>query len=490
MTAQAAITSTPLETLDECLERSKDAWHQWSTTPASVRGRALRMVADVLEERSSRLIELAVEETHIPEQRLQGEVLRTSSQLRFFADLLDAGKFLDATIDRADPEWPAGGRPDIRRMLIPLGPAAVFAASNFPFAFGVAGGDTASALAAGCSVMLKAHPGHPRLSQATGDAVRDALEAAGASKDVVQVIYGEEAGRAALMDRRIKVGAFTGSLRGGRALFDLASSRPDPIPFFGELGSLNPVFVTPGAARERIELIFEQFAASYTFGAGQLCTKPGLLFVPVGSVDERAARDTILGKPALPMLNPHIQQGYQSVLQQLASHPGVRTLAGGTNDDGETPGPTLLATTASELLTAPHELLVECFGPTALIVTYESEEQLMAAAATLDGQLTATIHSEPDELVGKQLSDIMALIAGRIISNGWPIGLPVTWATQHGGPYPATTAPSSTSVGASAISRFQRPVAFQNFRDEDLPTALQDANPLKIPRSVDGRDER
>jgi len=471
--------------LGQLLDRAAAASHAWGSSSPSTRAAALRAVADALEKVSSELIPLAVEESHLPLSRLTGELSRTTWQLRLFAYVLEDGGYLGVTVDHSDPEWPSGPRPDVRRVLVPLGPAVVFAAGNFPFAFSVAGGDTASALAAGCPVVVKAHPGHPRLSARTGEVVAGALDGAGAPEGTFAVVFSEEEGRRAVEDRRVKVGAFTGSLRGGRALFDLAASRPDPIPFYGELGSLNPVFVTEAAARARMDEIVSGYVASFTFGAGQLCTKPGVLFVPAEAYDESALADAVGAQPSAPLLNEHTQLGYLSVLEGLRAHRSVRVVVGGAG--GASPTPTLLATTAAALLETPDELLIECFGPTSMVVTYADGDQLLDAAAAFEGQLTATIHGEDDDPQASALLDVASSRAGRVVWNAWPTGVSVTWAMVHGGPWPATTAPTTTSVGTTAIARFLRPVAYQDVPDMLLPPALQEANPLGIPRRVDSQ---
>jgi len=481
--------TTPVDSgsreLGSVLDRAAAASEAWGASSASVRASALRAVADALDGASSELIPLAAEESHLPLPRLTGEVSRTTWQLRLFAQVLEDGGYLEATIDHSDPEWPSGPRPDLRRVLVPLGPAVVFSAGNFPFAFSVAGGDTASALAAGCPVVVKAHPGHPRLSVRTGEVVAAALEGAGAAEGTFAVVLGEEEGRRAVQDRRVKVGAFTGSLRGGRALFDLAASRPDPIPFYGELGSLNPVFVTEAAAGARMDEIVSGYVASFTFGAGQLCTKPGVLFVPVEAYDESTLAEVVAAQPSAPLLNEHTELGYRSTLESLRAHRSVRVVIGGSG--GASPMPTLLATTAAALLETPNELLTECFGPTSLVVTYTDAEQLLDVAAAFEGQLTATIHGEDDDPQVPALMDVASRRAGRVVWNSWPTGVSVTWAMVHGGPWPATTTPTATSVGTTAIARFLRPVAYQDVPDTLLPPALQEANPLGIPRRVDGQ---
>lgn len=452
------------------------------------RAKLLVAVADALDAAADQLVPVAQRETRLAEGRLRGELKRTTFQLRLFGELLRDGGYLDARIDHAYADWPMGApRPDIRRVLAPLGPVVVFAASNFPFAFSVAGGDTASALAAGSPVLVKAHSGHPGLSLLTAEVVTSALAAAGAPEGTFALITGTAAGAAALRDPRIKAGAFTGSIPGGRALFDIASSRPEPIPFFGELGSNNPVFVTEAAAAERGPEIAEGFVGSFTLGAGQFCTKPGTLLVPAGSGLVDALRDAVL-PPAAPLLNDRIQSGYVEGLQGLQSNPRLEVLAQGTGPLADPPSPTLLLTTATDMLAEPHALQAECFGPTAVVVAYDDESQLPLIAETFEGQLTATIHGT-DSCRVDGLVAILARKAGRVVWNQWSTGVSVTYAQQHGGPYPATTAAGSTSVGTAAIERFLRPVAFQGFPQHLLPEALREENPLGVPRLVDGRRE-
>lgn len=450
------------------------------------RAKLLDAVADALDEAADQLVPEAGRETRLPEARLRGELKRTTFQLRLFGEELRDGGYLDVRIDHADAAWPMGApRPDLRRLRVPVGPVVVFAASNFPFAFSVAGGDTASALAAGSPVLLKAHSGHPGLSRLTAEVVTSALGKAGAPEGTFALIAGTAAGAAALRDPRIKAGAFTGSIPGGRALFDIANSRPEPIPFFGELGSNNPAFVTEAAASERGAEIAQGFVNSFTLGAGQFCTKPGTLFVPAGSGMAEALRDAALPS-AFPLLNERIQSGYEDVLQDLLSNPRLEVLAQGTGPLADPPGPTLLLTTAADMLAEPHALQTECFGPTAVVVTYDDEAQLPQLAETFEGQLTATIQGT-DTCQVAALVEVLARKAGRVVWNQWPTGVSVTHAQQHGGPYPATTAVGSTSVGTAAIERFLRPVAYQGFPQHLLPEALREDNPLQVPRQVNGR---
>jgi NADP-dependent aldehyde dehydrogenase len=476
---------TPPEELDRLIGAAAEAAPVLVGSHPSDRASWLELVADRLDAEAENLVPLAAQETHLGVDRLQGELKRTTFQLRLFAQILGDGSFLQATIDHADPAWPMGPRPDLRRMMRPIGPVAVYGASNFPFAFSVAGGDTASALAAGSPVLLKANPSHPELSAATGVYVSDALAEAGAPDGIFAVVMGFETGAALVKDARIRAASFTGSLRGGRALFDLAVSRPDPIPFYGELGSVNPAFVTPDAGAQRADEVAAGFVGSMSLGNGQFCTKPGLLFVPAGSVVEGRVAALAGAGPAAPMLSEHIRTGYSQALEQLARRPGVRVIAGEVDPEGD-PAPTILATTVSDLLADSEALTQECFGPAALVVSYRSEDELLAAARVFDGQLTATIQSSGPEPVTSALLDVLTERVGRVVWNGWPTGVSVTYAQHHGGPYPATTSVQTTSVGTAAIDRFLRPVTYQDAPDEVLPPALQEDNPWHLPRRVDG----
>jgi NADP-dependent aldehyde dehydrogenase len=448
-----------------------------AATPGE-RAHWLDAVADALDVAAEELVPLAERETAIPAGRLTGEVARTTGQLRLFAEVCREGSFLEAIIDHADPGATPAPRPEVRRMLVPLGPVAVFAASNFPFAFSVAGGDTASALAAGCPVVVKAHPGHPALSEATADVVGRALRAAGAPEGAFGPVHGMEAGRWLVTDPRVRAVGFTGSLAGGRALFDLASSRPDPVPFYGELGSLNPVFVTHAAARGRAEEIAKGFVGSYTVGVGQFCTKPGLLFVPSGSPIASLAADRSAEVQLGPMLGERVEEGFHAVVARLRAVPGVHVLT--PDSYGDERRPLLLTTDVPTLLKHAADLLEEAFGPASLVVEYADADELRAAVNALPGSLTASVFAEGDE---PELTDLLPLIqdkAGRLVWNGWPTGVAVTWGMHHGGPYPATTAPLHTSVGATAVRRWLRPVAFQNWPLALLPAALSDGTALPV----------
>jgi NADP-dependent aldehyde dehydrogenase len=479
---------TEVAEVEEILAAAAGAAGPWAGLERSERSKALRAVADQLDAAADDLVPIGVRETHLGEARLRSELRRTTFQLRLFADLVDDGGYLGVRIDHADPDWPMGApRPDLRRILHPLGPVLVFAASNFPFAFSVAGGDTASALAAGCPVVVKAHPGHPELSAATAGHVQQALTAAGAPSGTFGLLFGTDAGVAALRSPRIRAASFTGSIAGGRALFDIASQRPEPIPFYGEMGSVNPVFVTQTAAASRAEAIVSEFVASFTLGAGQFCTKPGVLLVPRDSELVERLAETELPGPA-PLLYGRIQEGYVETLRDLTAQPAVSVLRSG-EPYADPPSPTLLTTAVSDLLAdlreGRDEVFRECFGPTTLVVSYDDEAELLAVAEAIDGQLTASIIGTDDDAVVAPLREALTLKAGRVLWNSWPTGVSVTYAQQHGGPYPSTTTSTTTSVGTDAITRFLRPVAYQGFPQHLLPAALRDDTDL--PRLVDGQ---
>ncbi|MGW4528085.1 aldehyde dehydrogenase (NADP(+)) [Amycolatopsis sp. NPDC004378] len=479
--------ATDAATLEKILAGAAAAARPAAAATPAERARWLVAAADALDAAADELVPLAHAETHLPASpRLAGELKRTTFQLRLFGEVLTDGEYLGATVDHADPEWPMGPRPDIRRVKTAIGPVLVFAASNFPFAFSVAGGDTASALAAGCPVILKAHPGHPELSALTGRIVRAALVGAGAPEGLFDVIFGQEEGVTALKDPRIAAASFTGSIPGGRALFDIANARPRPIPFYGELGSVNPVVVTEAAIAARGEAVAKGYAGSFTLGAGQFCTKPGLLFLPEDHNLTSALQDALAGAAAQPMLNDRIAAGYADKLSSLKEVPGVEVVS---SSESSSPAftPTLLATTGKQFLEGGDTVHEECFGPASLIVTYADQAELLRLLDVIEPGLTATIHGEESDVDWiRPVLPALGRIAGRLLWNDWPTGVTVSWAQEHGGPYPATTAPTTTSVGTAAIERFLRPIAWQGFPDALLPEPLQEANPWQLPRRTDG----
>lgn len=487
MSLTTTIENTDTTQLEKILTSAKSAADILRGQDRATRAKYLNAVADGLDVAGDTLVPIAQRETNLPEGRLRGELKRTSFQLRLFAEVIQDGAYLDARIDHADADWPMGApRPDLRRTHIPLGPVAVFAASNFPFAFSVAGGDTASALAGGNPVIVKAHSGHLELSRETSRVVTESLASAGAPEGTFGIVYGTESGSALVSDSRVQAVGFTGSIPGGRALFNIATQRPDPIPFYGELGSNNPVFVTQAADKARGAEIAQEFVGSFTMGSGQFCTKPGTIFVPKGSAFLAALKNTELPEVGA-LLNERIREGYIDSIKDLQAANGVETLLQGSEPFGEIPSPTLSLTTAEHILDNPEVLLEECFGPAALVVEYDSEEHLVGLAKAFDGQLTASLQAEEgDDLAA--LIDVLAVKAGRVLWNQWPTGVSVTYAQQHGGPYPASTSSGSTSVGTAAISRFQRPIAFQGFPQKFLPDELRDEPSTPISqRLVNGR---
>lgn len=466
--------------LEEATAAAADAFRltRWAT--ARERAGWLAAIADRLEEHSDELIALAHAETHLGEERLAGELRRTTGQLRFFASVVLDGAYCEAIVDHARPDLPAP-TPDLRRMLVPIGPVAVFSASNFPFAFSVAGGDTASALAAGNPVIVKGHSAHAGLSRRTAALVADALAAAGAPTGTFGHVTGREIGVALVGDPALAAVGFTGSLGGGRALMAVAQARPVPIPFYGELSAVNPVVITARAVGERLDELASGLAASFQLGGGQFCTKPGVVFAPAGAgFAERVAG--LLGG-GLPLLSEPIERALLSDLERLSSQPGMRVLRGVSNGPDAVP-PAVLVTTIDRVLADPHDHLVECFGPVTLIVEYVDLDEVIACVRAIGGSLTATVHAQPEDDI-RSLIDELTLIAGRVLFDGWPTGVAVTWAQHHGGPWPSTTS-VHTSVGATAIRRFLRPIAWQSTPDHFLPSELQESNPLGVPRRVDG----
>ncbi|MDQ6754240.1 MAG: aldehyde dehydrogenase (NADP(+)) [Actinomycetota bacterium] len=453
---------------------------------ADMRTRAawLEAVAAALEGDAGILVPVAVRETHLGVARLQGELKRTVFQLRLFAAEIRSGEHLDATIDHADPDWAMGPRPDLRRMNVPLGVVGVFGASNFPFAFSVMGGDSASALAAGCSVVYKAHEGHPELSVRTAESVQRGLHAGGAPAGLFTLVTGRAAAEALVDHPLVKAIGFTGSTAGGRALAQRAFSRAEPIPFYGELGGINAVFVTEKAWSVRRDAILTGYAASLSLGMGQFCTKPGLLFVPAGTTAEAADVLRLAFKefePA-PLLTQRLHEGYSNAVQGVAGQPGVGQLVEGNFDSA--PMPTVLCAASATVFDQPELLRQEMFGPASLLVEYREESELKTLAGLLEGQLTTTLQAEEDDDV-TELATRLTDISGRVLWNGWPTGVTVSYAQHHGGPYPATTT-TTTSVGTAALRRFMRPVAYQDFPASRLPEPLQDTNPLSAPQRIDG----
>ncbi|SDD37617.1 aldehyde dehydrogenase family protein [Glycomyces harbinensis] len=481
------MTDTPTEALDAIARTADDAAHALALSAPAARAAALNAAADALTANADELVALAMDETGLAEARLRGELKRTAVQLRLFADTVVDGTYLDARIDRPDPEFALGPRPDLRRVNEPVGPVLNFAASNFPFAFSVAGGDTAAALAAGNPVIVKAHPGHPRLSERTAALVAAALEGAGLPTGTLQLIEGQDAGTAMLKHPLVKAAAFTGSTGAGRMLADIAAARPAPIPFYGELGSVNPVFVTAGAIEERGSAIAAGLVTSVGGSAGQLCTKPGLVFLPEGHGLAEAVAAASAAIAEHRMLNPRIAAGYAQRREAVLGAKGVRVLAPGevrTDEDGQAwVTPTIAAVALDDLRAGGDTLLPECFGPLAILVDVPDGERYADLLEELfEGNLTVTVHrAEGDDVA--RLVRAAARRAGRVLFDGWPTGVAVTPAMQHGGPWPATTS-GGTSVGTAAIGRFVQAVAYQNAPEALLPPPLRDDNPWGVPQRI------
>lgn len=482
--------------LDTIAANAAAAAVPFADTDPRDRAAALVAVADALEAHRDELVGIAMAETGLTEARLRGELTRTAVQLRLFAETIVDGTYLDVRIDAADPGFVLGARPDVRRYLVPVGPIVNFAASNFPFAFSVAGGDTAAALAAGCPVILKGHSGHPELSRRTAEVVAAALAAAGMPDGVFQLVTGQAEGVAILKDPRVKAGSFTGSIPAGRLLADIAAARPAPIPFYGELGSVNPVFVTERAVDERGGEIAAGYVASVAGSAGQLCTKPGFVFVPAGHGLDGEIADAAASVARHRLLNPRIAAGYRARRDEILAAPGVRAVAeGGIEIDGDGHGwatPTIVAVSLDDLVAGRDVLLDEAFGPLSVLVEYAPGTDLASRVPTLfEGNLTATVHAATGEADAPLLALVRVLTehAGRVLFGGWPTGVAVTPAMQHGGPWPATTNDSSTSVGTAAITRFLRPVAYQGAAEELLPAPLRSANPWGVPQAFSSAGE-
>jgi len=501
--AISPITNTRLEPafhqvgineVDQALQSAESAFKIFGRSTAETRASLLEKIAEEIGALGDDLLERAHLETGLPLARLTGERGRTVGQLRLFAALIREGSWCDARIDPALPDRNPLPRTDLRRMLVPLGPVAVFGSSNFPLAFSVAGGDTASALATGNPVIVKAHRAHPGTSEMVATAIVRAIASLGLPAGIFAMLHGSgaEIGTALVRHPLTRAAGFTGSRLAGRALFDAAASRPDPIPVFAEMSSLNPLFLLPGAIKERSAQLVEGLKNSVTMGVGQFCTKPGLVFGVAGTEFgaftqsfAEAIRTTLPGT----MLTQGICQAFQAGLQTMEAVDGVLKIAASTTepDPAQTHGqPVICATDAKNFLAQPT-LQEEVFGPYALLVNAVDLPQLTQIAEKLEGQLTATVHGTEEDLAqSAELLHALQRRVGRLVVNGFPTGVEVSPAMHHGGPFPATTDERFTSVGTAAILRFTRPVCYQNFPASALPPELLDANPCGIMRTVDG----
>jgi len=470
-----------------------EAFSVYRSVSGRDRGALLRKIAAKIESIAEEVIERAAQETALPKGRLQAETARTCGQLRLFAQVAEEGSWVNARIDHGDPDRKPAPKPDIRSMLRPLGPVVVFGASNFPLAFSVAGGDTASALAGGNTVIVKAHAAHPGTSELVGRAVQESVRECGLPEGVFSLLFGSgsQIGTALMKHPLVKAGGFTGSRTAGRILMDVAASRPEPIPFYAEMSSTNPVFILPGALREHTENIAAGLHTSFTLGAGQFCTKPGMVFLPQGSDASAFAgklRELVAGSAPYHLLTKAIHSSYGSAIAQRKKDGGVHVVAEGpqASTAGFTVHSALFETNAESFLGS--NLDEEIFGPTTLLVQHSSRDQVLQIARELEGHLTATIHGTEQDL--RDFADLIAVLeakVGRLIFNGFPTGVEVTHAMVHGGPYPATSDGRSTSVGSQAIFRFARLVCYQNFPDSTLPDELKESNPLGLWRLVDGK---
>ncbi len=464
--------------VDDAVRAAEAAFESYGWTLREARAEFLEAIADEIEARGAAITEIAGQETGLPAARLEGERGRTTFQLRLFAAHIRQGDYLDRRVDRALPDRKPAPRPDLRLMQRPVGPVVVFGASNFPLAFSTAGGDTASALAAGCPVVVKGHPAHPGTGEIVAEAIHAARGRLGLHPGVFSLIQGglsHEVGAALVTHPLIRAVGFTGSLGGGRALFDLCCARPEPIPFFGELGSVNPVFVLPAALAARGPALARDWAGSLTLGAGQFCTNPGNLVLVDGPEAEAfldAAAAALTGAPAQVMLTEGIADAYRRGREGLAAAPGVEARIAG-DSAGRSASADLLATTGEAMAETPA-LGHEVFGPVGLAVRVRDAEALLAHARGLEGQLTTTLlMDEADTALAARLLPILERKAGRILVNGMPTGVEVADAMVHGGPYPASTNFGATSVGTMAIRRFLRPVCYQNLPEALLPEDLR-----------------
>ena len=478
--------------LNRAVDLAVDAFEVFGSKSGAVRAEFLRCVASKIESIGDDLAECATKETGLPEGRIRMETGRTCGQLRLFASVAEEGSWVNARIDHADPSREPVPKPDVRSMERPLGPVAVFCASNFPLAFSVAGGDTASAFAAGCPVIVKAHQSHPGTAELVGQAVVEAVRECCLPEGTFSLLYGpgSEVGSALVQHSAIKAAGFTGSRAGGQALMKLAAERPEPIPFYAEMSSINPVFILPGALAERAESIAKGLHGSMTLGMGQFCTNPGLTILDGSlNIEPFLARlaELVGGSSGGTMLNSGIGAAYDSGVSLLGGNDAVETLALGQAGDGVCQAGAALFRTSADAFLGQKKLAAELFGPSTLLVTHDSKDKMLALAKSFEGQLTATIHgTEADLEANRELLSILETKAGRVLINGFPTGVEVCHAMVHGGPFPATSDGRSTSVGTRAIHRFTRGVCYQDFPDPLLPAELQEANPQGIRRLVDG----
>jgi len=489
---EPSFSSGTVDDVNAACELAEEAFDRYRTLPLDVRAAFLECIADGIVELGDELIQRAHEESGLPKGRLEGERGRTVGQLKLFAQVMRTGQWLAATLDSPMPERKPLPRPDLRMQKIPLGPVVVFGASNFPLAFSVAGGDTAAALAAGCPVVVKAHRAHLGTSELVGRVIQKVARQMELPEGVFSLILGagNSVGEALVSHPAIKAVGFTGSQAGGTSLMRVAAARPEPIPVYAEMSSINPVFLLPNALASGSEAIARGFVDSLVLGAGQFCTNPGLAIAIDGEDLKRfisGANEVLVGKPAQTMLTAGIHTAYREGEERLASAPGVRLASRGAAPTGPTEAQAALFVTTAETFLANRALEDEVFGPVSTVVVCKNKAQMLEVASHLAGQLTATLQYDADDRsLARQLVPCLERKVGRILVNGFPTGVEVSHAMVHGGPFPATSDSRVTSVGTTSIERFLRPVCYQDFPAELLPTAVADGNPLDIWRCVDG----
>ncbi len=478
--------------VEHATKAAAEAFDTYRATSPQDRAVFLETIADRIESLADTITERGVDETGLPKARLESERGRTTGQLRLFAGVVRSGDHQGVRIDPAQPDRTPAPAPDIRQRQIAIGPVAVFGSSNFPLAFSTAGGDTASALAAGCPVIVKAHNAHPGTAELVGQAITQAVTDCGLPAGVFSLVFGagNEVGEALVADPRVKAVGFTGSRSGGLALVKIAQSRPEPIPVYAEMSSINPVFMLPGALSERADQLGTDLIGSVTMGSGQFCTNPGLVFVPAGDAGDAfvaAAADAVRSTTGQTMLTPGIASACRSQMSLLTRVDGVEVCAEGSlGEAGNATSPMLFSTTLSAFADNVT-LQEEVFGAASLLVRYHRLADLLAVVEGMEGQLTATLHvTDADAEDARQLLPVLERKVGRILFNGWPTGVEVNHAMVHGGPFPATSDSRTTSVGTLAIERYQRPVAYQNAPTALLPDAVSEANPWQLRRRVNG----
>jgi 2,5-dioxopentanoate dehydrogenase len=478
--------------INEAVKKAADAFAVYRKKDKKSIAAFLEQIATEILSLGNALLERCHQETGLSLPRLEGERARTVNQLRLFATLVQEGSWVDARIDTANPERIPAPKPDIRQMSVPLGPVAIFGASNFPLAFSTAGGDTASALAAGCPVIVKGHEAHPGTSELVAKAISKAIQICNMPEGTFNLLQGNSktVGETLVKHPGIKAVGFTGSFAGGKALFDFANARKEPIPVFAEMGSTNPVFILPGILKDKEIEIATGMANSIALGVGQFCTKPGIIFVPKSEEANQFYSELtkkINEIPAATMLTPNIKKAFDSGIQKIKNIPELEELASGQAEDAPNSSSPKIFKTSINNFIKNHSLSEENFGPSSIIIESDSKETIFEVARNLEGHLTATVFGNANDLAEYgDLLTILELKVGRIVINGFPTGVEVCHSMLHGGPYPTTTAPQFTSVGSGAIKRFVRPVCFQDYPDSLLPAALKNENPLNIWRLING----